>query len=331
APPTTLQKGRVMTSLRLGVHIGPQNFEMDEIRRLWLWADEHLDWVSVWDHFYEAPYVNGDSPEFEAGTLMAACAAETKRVRIGCLVFCMLYRNPGLLAKEFVTIDHLSHGRLEIGLGAGWHEAEFKAFGYDFPRIGRRLDMLEEGTRAIKMLLSQPRTDLDGRFYKLSNAACNPKPVQAHVPLWIGGRGEQRTLHIAARHADGWNVPYIGVDDFAHKCSVLDEWCEKEGRDPASIERSVNLYFFMGANAAGAEAQRQQMRRALGPMAVERGGGALTGTPDQVIEQIGRYAEAGATRLNIGVRPPVDWEALDAFAREVAPVYYRREQTASVT
>src|SRR4051794_3125132 len=92
---------RHMGGLRLGVHIGPQNFEMDEIRRVWRWADEHLDWVSVWDHFYEAPYMDGEAPEFEAATLMAACAAETKKVRIGCLVFCMLYRNPGLLAKEF--------------------------------------------------------------------------------------------------------------------------------------------------------------------------------------------------------------------------------------
>lgn len=308
-------------ALRFGIHIGPQNIEMRDLRRLWRFADEKLDWISVWDHIYEAPYIDGESPEFEAATMMAAIAADTQRVRIGCLVFCMLYRNPGLLAKEFLTIDHLSDGRLEIGLGAGWHEQEFRAYGYEFPPIKQRLDMLEEGTQAIKQLLSQPRTSFAGQYYRLENAACYPKPVQAHVPLWIGGRGERRTLRIAARHADGWNVPYIGAEEFAHKCGVLDEWCEKEGRDPKSIERSVNLGFYMAPDEASVPAHEEKLRRQWGPQVAERSGGQLTGSPKQAIEQVARYAEAGATRLNVAIRPPVDWEALDAFVAEVMPSF----------
>jgi F420-dependent oxidoreductase-like protein len=306
-------------ALRFGIHIGPQNIEMRDLRRLWRFADEKLDWISVWDHIYEAPYIDGESPEFEAATMMAAIAADTRRVRIGCLVFCMLYRNPGLLAKSFVTIDHLSEGRLEIGLGAGWHEQEFRAYGYEFPPIKQRLDMLEEGTQAIKLLLTQPRSDFKGEYYRLENAACYPKPVQAHVPLWIGGRGERRTLRIAARHADGWNVPYIGAEEFAHKCGVLDEWCEKEGRDPQTIERSVNLGFYMAPDDASVAAHQEKLRQQWGPQAAERAGGQLTGSPKQAIEQVAQYAAAGATRLNVAIRPPVDWEALDAFVAEVVP------------
>ncbi|MHB8576792.1 MAG: TIGR03560 family F420-dependent LLM class oxidoreductase [Dehalococcoidia bacterium] len=307
-------------TLRLGIHIGPQNIEMEELRRLWRFADQHLDWVSIWDHIYEAPYVDGESPEFEATTLMAAIATDTTRVRVGALVFCMLYRNPGLLAKCFATIDHLSNGRLEIGLGAGWHHQEFAAYGYEFPPIGERMNMLEEGTRAITQLLTQERTDFDGAYYQLHNAACNPKPVQAHVPLWIGGRGEKRTLRIAARHADGWNAAYIGPEDFAHKSRVLDEWCEKEGRDPATIERGVNLGFYMGADAARAPEARERLRSHWGPQA-EANGGHLTGSPAEAAERLNRYVTGGANRLNIAIRPPVDWDALHAFVAEVAPQF----------
>ncbi len=308
-----------MTTLRLGIHVGPQNIGIDDLRRLWRFADEHLDWISVWDHFYEAPYVDGNSPELEAATLMAAIAVDTRRVRIGCLVFCMLYRNPALLAKSLTTIDQLSNGRLEIGLGAGWHGEEFAAYGYEFPPIGQRLDMLEEGTRAIKLLLTQPRTDFSGRFYRLTNAASYPKPVQPHVPFWIGGQGEKRTLRIAARHADGWNVPYIGPEQFAHKCAVLDEWCEREGRDPSTIERGVNLGFYMAPSAAAADRYAAKLHQQWGPAAGERAPGQLTGSPQAAIERMAAYADAGATRLNIAIRPPVDWEALDAFVADVVP------------
>jgi F420-dependent oxidoreductase-like protein len=305
--------------LRIGIHIGPQDVTIDELRRVWRFADQHLDWVSVWDHFYEAPYINGESPTFEAATLMAAIAADTTRVRIGCLVFCTLYRNPALLAKSLVTIDHLSGGRLEIGLGAGWHEQEFHAYGYDFPPIKQRLDMLEEAARVIRLLLTQERTTFAGNFYRLENAACYPKPVQAHVPLWIGGRGERRTLRIAARLADGWNVPYIGPEEFARKCSILDEWCQAENRDPATIERGINLGFYMTATAAQAEVRRAEMRRRLAAWSEERFEGLLTGGPEEATEMIAKYVEGGANRLNIALRPPIDWDALHAFVEEVAP------------
>lgn len=304
--------------IRFGVHTGQQDVEMAELRRLWRFADTSgFDWISVWDHIYEAPPINSESPVFEAVACMATLAADTQNVRVGCLVFCMGYRNPALLAKSLVTIDHVSGGRLEVGLGGGWHEAEHVGYGYPFPPIKTRLDMLEEGIQVIRMLFTQERSDFQGKHYTLSNAACYPKPVQRRVPIIVGGRGEKRTLRIAARYADGWNAAYISPEEFRHKSQVLDQWCEKEGRDPTTIDRTINVGFYMGADARSAERVRHE-RLAGAP-----GGevGHLVGTPAEAIERVGQYAEAGASRINIAIRPPVDWEALEAYVKEVMPAF----------
>ncbi len=237
-----------MPKIELGVHTGQQNISLEELRRLWRHCDENgFDWISVWDHFYEAPNRDNVDPTYEAVALMAAMAVDTKNVRIGCLVFCMNYRNPALLAKSMTTIDHISGGRVTVGLGAGWHVQEHAAYGYNFPPLSERFERLIEGTRIIRGMLTKDHTTLEGKHYRVANIANNPAPVQARLPVIIGGGGEQRTLRIAARRADGWNVPYIGADVFKHKSQVLDEWCEKQGRDPKSIEKSVNLHFLMSS------------------------------------------------------------------------------------
>lgn len=309
-------------AITFGVHIGPQNISIEDLRRLWNYADTHgFRWISVWDHFYEAPPVDGNATHFEAVALMAAIACETRNVEIGNYVFCMNYRNPAVLTKALITVDHLSGGRCAIGLGAGWHTMEHAAYGFSFRPPKQRLDMLEEGTRIIRMLLDQERTTFKGEYYTMDNAAMYPKPVRGRMPIWIGGQGEKRTLRIAARHADGWNVPYISADAFKHKSEVLDSWCEKEGRDPATIKRSINLGFYMApTDAAGAEA-KQKLADQWGPQAVTRGGGMLAGGPADVVDQIGAFSDAGVTALNIAFRPPVDWDALQAFVEEVMPKF----------
>ncbi|HET7738721.1 MAG TPA: TIGR03560 family F420-dependent LLM class oxidoreductase, partial [Tepidiformaceae bacterium] len=224
--------------MNFGLHIGQQNLTIDEIRRLWRWTDTAgFDWVDVWDHFYEAPYINGDAPCFEAISCMSAIACETQNVRIGVLVLGMGYRNPAVLTKSLCTIDHLSGGRLEIGLGAGWHEPEYRAYGIPFPPIKARLDRLEECVQVVRALTTQDRSDFEGQYYRLENAACNPKPLQTRPRIWIGGNGEKRTLRMVAKYGDGWNTPYTSVDEFKRLSGVLDMWCEKEGRDPSTIER----------------------------------------------------------------------------------------------
>lgn len=299
-------------ALKLGVHTGQQDIEMDELREVWNFVDSHgWDFISVWDHFYEAPPLDGSHPCFEAIAAMAVLAAETERVRIGCHVFCMNYRNPALLAKSIMTIDHISHGRVELGVGAGWHVQEHAAYGYPFDPPKERLDRLEEGVEVLRSLFTNERTTHSGRYYQMQDATLFPRPVQPRIPIVVGGRGEKRTLRIAARHADGWNVPYINVEEFERLNGVLDMWCEREGRDPAALDRSVNLHMLMGANAADAERITRERGAA--------GGGTLTGPPQRAIETLKRYQQAGAARISVAIRPPVEWEALEAFVEEVIP------------
>jgi F420-dependent oxidoreductase-like protein len=308
-------------AITFGVHIGPQNISIEDLRRLWTYADTHgYKWISVWDHFYEAPPVDGNSTHFEAVSLMSAIACETRNVEIGNYVFCMAYRNPALLTKSIITIDHLSGGRAAIGLGAGWHTMEHAAYGFPFRPPKQRLDMLEEGTRVIRMLLDQDRTTFSGEYFQIENAAMNPKALH-RLPIWIGGRGERRTLRIAARHADGWNVPYIGPDEFKHKCEVLDGWCEKEGRDPATIKRSINIHFFGVASNGAMDAAQKKLRETLGANWEAQAPGALVGGPSALVDQVGAFERIGVTALNIAFRPPVDWEGLEAFTNEVMPKF----------
>jgi alkanesulfonate monooxygenase SsuD/methylene tetrahydromethanopterin reductase-like flavin-dependent oxidoreductase (luciferase family) len=230
----------------------------------------------------------------------------------------MNYRHPAILANALVTIDHLSNGRLEIGLGAGWHQPEYHAFGIPFEPIGKRMDMLEEGVQVVRMLTTQDRSDFQGKYYQLNNAACNPKPVQARPRIWVGGNGEKRTLRIAARHADGWNSPYTSADEFKRLNGILDQWCEKEGRDPATIERNINLSFHMAANSADLPKAEQEYLRTWGRASdAMRSRGVVLGTPDRALDLVARYREAGAARVNIALRPPVDWDALRAWETEV--------------
>ena len=307
-------------SVSLGIHTGQQNQTMADLRRLWRWADEQgLDWISVWDHFYEAPPVDGMSPHFESTTCMATIAAETERVRIGCLVFCVPYRNPAALAKTLTTLDHVSEGRIEPGLGAGWHEMEFRGYGYGFPALRDRFVMLEEGTQIIKSMLSQERTDFEGVHYSAVGATCQPPPVQDHVPLWIGGRGEKKTLRMAAQYADGWNVPYIGVEEFARLGGVLDDHCGRLGRDPGTIQRTVNLQFALRATTEDAAEAEANLREQWGEQAARVAEGSLLGTPEDAFERVSQYVDAGADGVNVALRAPWDEAALEAYVTEVVP------------
>lgn len=299
-------------SLKIGIHTGPQNLSMDDLRRLWQKADDGgLHWVSVWDHFYANPLRERSDPCFEGVASMAALAATTKNVRVGCLVFCALFRTPSLLAKAAITIDHISGGRADIGVGAGWFEEEFKEFGYDFPPLGKRLDQAEEAMQVLRSLWSDDVTSFHGDYYDLEGAVCAPKPIG--LRLWVGGSGPKRTPRMAARYADGFNMPYRSPDDIAQRLETVARECEAIGRDPAEIDTSANLGFYMGASEG-----RPSVSGAP-PEAMS--GGSLTGGPQQAIDRLGEYERAGIQGVNIAFRPPVDWDAYDAFLTEVAPVF----------
>jgi F420-dependent oxidoreductase-like protein len=289
--------------IRIGMHAGPQDLSVDELTRLWRTADESgFHWVSVWDHFYANPLVDRRNPCFEGVAAMSALATLTRNVQVGCLVFCALFRTPGLLAKAAVTIDHLSGGRAQIGIGAGWLEEEFREFGYGFPPLGRRLDQLEEALAVTRSLLRDDETTFHGKYYQLDGAVCAPKPVNTELPIWVGGRGKERTPVLAARYADGFNMPYLSPEAVSDRLERLARACADEARDVSQLQTSVNVGFYMGDRVPDVDPN-----------------GSLTGSVQEVVDRVGAYEETGVGGLNIALRPPVDWDALERFIDGVMP------------
>ena len=313
------------TSLALGVHLGQQNTSMAELIELWRYLDDKVDWISAWDHLYEAPPAGGTTPHFEAVATLGALAAVTTTARIGCLMFCVPFRNPALLAKACVAIDHISGGRFEPGFGAGWHEPEFRAHGFDFADMGTRFDMLDEGLEIISSMLGgDGPTTFTGAHSRTEEVTCVPGPFGDGMPLWTGGTGPTRTPRNAARYCAGWNVPYVGPAEFRRLNDRLDAACEAIDRDPATLQRSVNLAFHIGATPAEAESELERIRTQWGPALVERvTAGALTGTPDQALDRIAEYRAAGADLVNVALRLPVGTDALAAYVEHVVPAARR--------
>lgn len=308
--------------LSLGVHVGQQNATMAELVALWQRLDSVVDWISVWDHLYEAPPTGGQTPHYEAVATLGALASVTERARLGCLMFCVPYRNPALLAKACVAIDHISNGRFEPGFGAGWHAPEFRAHGYEFPDVGTRFDQLGEGFEIISAMLTAGTgaTTFTGEHYRVDAVTCVPGPLRGSIRLWTGGNGRHRTPANAARYCAGWNVPYVGPAEFRLLNDRLDAACEAIDRDPATLERSVNLAFHVGATPAAADAELERLREQWGPELADRlTAGALTGTPDRAVERIAEYRTAGADMVNVALRLPVEGEALDAYLADVVP------------
>lgn len=289
--------------IKIGMHAGPQDLSIDELKKLWRTADTNgFHWVSVWDHFYANPLVDRNNPCFEGVAAMSALAALTENVQVGCLVFCALFRSPGLLAKAAVTVDHISGGRAQIGIGAGWLEEEFREFGYGFPSLGKRLDQLEEALAIIRSLLRDEETNFKGEYYDVQGAVCGPKPLNSNLPIWVGGRGKTRTPALAARYADGFNMPYLPPDSVRDRLQRVAAACEATGRDPAEIQSSVNVGFYLGDRAPEVNPE-----------------GSLVGSAQQAVDRIGEYVDSGVEGLNIALRPPVDWESLQRFIDDVMP------------
>ncbi len=290
-----------------GVHVGLQHTTADELRTVWQRIEAlGFGWISVWDHFYGATGKPDDAACLEAVAMHAALACSTSKVRVGSLVYSVGYRHPAVLAKAITAIDQLSGGRADMGIGAGWAKVEYDAYGIPFPSIGTRMDQLEEGIQCLRGLLHDDVTSFDGTWFQLAEARNEPRPVQAKLPIWIGGGGEKRTLRIAAQYADGWNVPFIAPDAFAHKCAVLDQHCATVGRDPGEIKRAVNV------GLAYTEESLVQQFGALAPMVKP---GVLSGSDDEIVDRIGQYVEAGAEQVNIALRAPFQLEPLERFAQ----------------
>ncbi|GIG30042.1 LLM class F420-dependent oxidoreductase [Cellulomonas marina] len=299
------------------------------MRDLALHADEGDVWESVWvyDHFHAVPEPNGEAVH-EAWSLINAFAAVTRRVRLGQMCTCMAYRNPAYLAKVAATADVVSGGRVEMGIGAGWYEHEWRAYGYGFPRAGERLAMLDEGVQIFEQLWRDGVATLDGKHYQVDGAQLAPLPLQAGgPPLWIAGGGEKKTLRIAAEHAAYTNFDG-SPEGFVHKSEILRGHCEDLGRDFDSIVRSANYNVVIGATDAEVDDRiawvEEHMSRTVPDkapgIAEDFRNGPLVGTPEKIVETLRQLEGLGMTyAITYFAEAAYDRSGIELFEREVVP------------
>jgi F420-dependent oxidoreductase-like protein len=229
--------------MRFGFKTSPQETTWEDMLAVWRAADDIELYESGWtfDHFYPI-FSDSTGPCLEGWVTMTALAQATKRLRVGCLVTGIVYRHPAVLANMAATLDIVSGGRLELGIGAAWTEEECNAYGIELGSLRERFDRFDEACEVIISLLTNTTTTFEGRYFQLRDARCEPKPVQQpHPPICIGGGGEKRTLRAVARYAQHWNVPGGTVDDFVRKRDVLYKHCADIGRDPSEIITSTHL------------------------------------------------------------------------------------------
>ena len=279
--------------MRFAIKTAPERTTWAEMLAVWCQADEIELFESAWsfDHF-EPIYGDRDGPCLEGWTSLAALAQATERIRVGLMVTGTPYRHPAVLANMAATVDIVSGGRLELGLGAGWNTTEAGAYGIDLLPLGARMDRFDEACEVIVGLLTEPSFDFAGQHFTITAAHCEPKAVQRpHPPVCIGGSGERRTLRTVARLAQHWN--YIGgpVEEFVRLRGVLAGHCEAIGRDPATITTSAHLW--------------------VDPAAPD---------PAAVAAEAERYAEAGLDLGIVYLHPPFDPHLLAPIARALAPL-----------
>jgi F420-dependent oxidoreductase-like protein len=309
-------------------------------------ADANEDWTSIWvyDHFHTVPKPSEEATH-EAWTLMAAFAAVTGRVRLGQMCTCMSYRDPAYLAKVAATVDIVSEGRVEMGIGAGWYEHEWRAYGYGFPRAGERIKRLEEGVEIFRQLWTTGSATLAGEHYQVDGALCRPQPLQGTsvpgskdngIPMWVAGGGEKKTLRIAARYADYTNFDG-SPEGFAHKSEILKGHCADLGRDFGQIVRSANYNVVIGRDQREVQnrldwIREQYLRAGLTPeMADDQvkaaASGPAVGTPEQIVETFKGLEKQGMTyAITYFAEAAYDTSGVALFENEVLPELVDRRE-----
>jgi F420-dependent oxidoreductase-like protein len=278
--------------MRFGIKTAPQNTTFDDMLAVWREADDIEVFESGWtfDHFYPI-FSDSTGPCLDGWIVTTALAQATRRLRVGVLVTGIVYRHPAVLANMAAALDLVSHGRLDLGLGAGWNEEECGAYGIALGSLTERFDRFDEALAVITGLLTDETTTFTGKYFQLRDARCEPKAIQRpHPPICIGGSGERRTLASAARYAQHWNYPGGTVDEWTHKRDVLHAHCAAIGRDPAEIMTSTHLR--------------------LPP----------DGDPGPVVEQAAAYAEAGLDLGIVYLPPPHTPAVLDKVAAALEPL-----------
>lgn len=302
--------------IRLGAGFSSQNTSWPALRDAAIGAEgAGIDSLWTWDHLL-SDEGTPDQPILEGWSILAAWAAVTERATLGLLVSANTFRNPGLTAKIAATLDRLSGGRAVLGLGAGWLEREHDAFAIDFGSgFGERLDRLEEAMTLIRRLLDGERVTHAGRFYSMRDALVRPVPVQGRLPIVIGGRGRKKTLRIAARLADGWNLwNELGSVELALELNgILDEHCRVVGRDPAAIERSFSQEGVIRDDPAEARRFFEASYRGNG-LDPDDGVFALCGPPPMIADALRPLVEGGFSHVIWAFRTPYDRETIERLA-----------------
>ncbi len=309
-------------------------------------ADANEDWTSIWvyDHFHTVPEPSEEATH-EAWTLMAAFAAVTGRVRLGQMCTCMSYRDPAYLAKVAATVDIISEGRVEMGIGAGWYEHEWLAYGYGFPRAGERIKALEEGVEIFRQMWTTGSATFEGEHYQVDGALCHPQPLQGTavpgsqgngIPMWVAGGGEKKTLKIAAKYADYTNFDG-SPEGFAHKSEILKGHCDDLGRDFGQIVRSANYNVVIGRDEREVQnrldwIREQYVRAGLTPekaddQAKAAASGPAVGTPEQIIETLKGLEQQGMTyAITYFAEAAYDTSGIALFENEVLPELVDRQE-----
>jgi F420-dependent oxidoreductase-like protein len=301
-----------MTAVKLGVLLWPQTDSWPELRDAALRAERAgVDSLWTWDHL-NAIVGPWEQPILEGWSNLAALGSLTSRATLGLMVGANTFRNPGLTAKLATTLDHVSGGRAVLGIGGAWFEREHDAFGFDETwgsGFGERLDRLDESVMLLRRLLDGERVSHEGRFYTMRDALCEPRPVQAHLPILIGGSGPQKTLRTTARYADAWNTGG-SLEDLRRKDATLRERCAEVGRNPDEIERTVSDWFLIRDDSTEA-------RRVLGELAVANGDSlgddetVYAGSPEQIADQLRPIVELGFRHVILDLLRPYDAETLE--------------------
>jgi F420-dependent oxidoreductase-like protein len=300
-------------NVKVGALLWPQTASWATIRDAAVRADQAgLDSLWTWDHLMAivGPW---EQPILEGWTTLAALAALTERTTLGLMVGANTFRNPGLTAKLATTLDHVSGGRAVLGIGGAWFEREHNAFGFDEAwgsGFGERLDRLDESVMLLRRLLDGERFSHEGRFYTMRDALCEPRPVQAHLPILIGGSGPQKTLRTAARYADAWNTGG-SLEDLRRKDTTLRERCAEIGRNPDEIERTVTVWLSIRDDPAEARRVLAAAAAANGDTLADDDADVYLGSPEKIADQLRPIVELGFRHVLIDAMAPYDAQTLE--------------------
>ncbi len=275
--------------------------------------------ISLMDHLHQiGPVGPPENAMFEGSTMLAAIAARTERLTLGLLVGSVTYRNPALAAKITTTIDTISGGRAWHGLGAGWFEDEHRAYGFDYPPLKTRFEMLEEALQIARSMFTDAATTFSGTHFHVDGALNNPKPIRGDIPILIGGSGERKTLRMVAQYADGCNL-FGDPERVTHLLGVLQGHCETVGRDPAEITKTAMAQICIGATHEAAQAKLATLREQGIPE--QRIAGMTVGDPDTIGEAAQAMADVGVQGMTISLPDVQDLEALELAGTVIGPVF----------